>query len=1074
MSTKQHNVLTGADLHEPKAHTHDDRYYTETELDAGQLDARYYTETESDARYQLLDADLTAIAALGFVSISFLKKTAANTWALDTATYLPLAGGTLTGALTVNAHSAFGIGASVDQQIDGTDSFQVINLRETLTSNLGINNYGLFSLITAAPTANTAGGFYGTGFIAQSAAGNTFNIAEISGIIGSAYHKGSGTIDVLSGFSGSAANESTGIVTDAVGMKAYTNQGGIGGTINTAIGLDAQVLQGAAGMIGTSYGVLIRSASNSGAGTWTNNYGIYIQDQSAVGSTNSYNLYSAGATSKIKTEGSLEALSFIIGANTLTTSEWAILDGITANKTIDHTAVTISTTAPLTGGGDISANRTFAIPAATTSVNGYLTSTDWTTFNSKQAGHANLTSLAGLSYVSLSFVKMSAAGTFSLDTSTYLTGNQTITLSGDVSGSGTTAITTAIGSGKVTLAMMANMATASLLGRNTAGAGVPEVITDIPTAVTIGGAYIYRVGGTDVAATDGGTGLSIYAVGDLLYAPTTTTIGKLADVATGSYLASGGVGVAPAWATLNQAVVAGLTATSSPTFYNLTLNNGAGTSVLTILGLEGVKLQSATSPYIGFYSAVATRIGYAGYGLGIVNLEIVNSVSGGNINLDTNAGTINLKDNVVLTAGNDIRPSADSTTAINFANAAGTDQVIFDTTNSRVGIGGVTPLDKLHIRAGVGAGIRLFTNYPAESESNTTLNVIDFYKHVDAGPSASIRIYNKATFAEHSYAGSDLRFAMGSAFTDRVVIKSDGKVGIGTMFPAPTTLLDVAGIGLFADRTSLGTEKALNPNFTTVPDTNWTWGTGWTHDTTNFEADHAAAGGVAALEQNVSAVAGEVYLLTFTIVNNTASPHLSYVVPQVGGVNAAGASANAIHTRTIIATGTGNLKFTPLTGFNGSIDTVSLKKITGGNLVVLGNEGIGLANPTARLHIAAGTATASTAPLKLTTGVSLTTAELGAMEFTDPNLYFTITDTTVKRKGIIMDDGTTLVTGRVPYTTTNGRLLSSANLLFDGTSIQAAGYKSSDGTIGYTGTLNDSTSTAIAEIKNGLIVSVNY
>lgn len=38
--------------------------------------------------YQPLDADLTAIAALGFTSTAFLKKTAANTWALDTNTYL--------------------------------------------------------------------------------------------------------------------------------------------------------------------------------------------------------------------------------------------------------------------------------------------------------------------------------------------------------------------------------------------------------------------------------------------------------------------------------------------------------------------------------------------------------------------------------------------------------------------------------------------------------------------------------------------------------------------------------------------------------------------------------------------------------------------------------------------------------------------------------------------------------------------------------------------------------------------------------------------------------------------------
>jgi len=53
------------------------------------------------------------------------------------------------------------------------------------------------------------------------------------------------------------------------------------------------------------------------------------------------------------------------------------------------------------------------------------------------------------------FVKTSAGdGTLSVDTSTYLTGNQTITLSGDVSGSGSTAITTAIGTDKVTEPML--------------------------------------------------------------------------------------------------------------------------------------------------------------------------------------------------------------------------------------------------------------------------------------------------------------------------------------------------------------------------------------------------------------------------------------------------------------------------------------------------------------------------------------------------------------------------------------------------------------------------------------------
>jgi hypothetical protein len=53
-----------------------------------------------------------------------------------------------------------------------------------------------------------------------------------------------------------------------------------------------------------------------------------------------------------------------------------------------------------------------------------------------------------------------------------------------------------------------------------------------------------------------------------------------------------------------------------------------------------------------------------------------------------------------------------------------------------------------------------------------------------------------------------------------------------------------------------------------------------------------------------------------------------------------------------------------------------------------GNTGIGQTTPTAVLHLKAGTAAASTAPLKLASGTNLTTAEAGAMEFNGTNLFF--------------------------------------------------------------------------------------
>lgn len=71
-----------------------------------------------------------------------------------------------------------------------------------------------------------------------------------------------------------------------------------------------------------------------------------------------------------------------------------------------------------------------------------------------------------------------------------------------------------------------------------------------------------------------------------------------------------------------------------------------------------------------------------------------------------------------------------------------------------------------------------------------------------------------------------------------------------------------------------------------------------------------------------------------------------------------------------------------------------------------GNIGIsGVTAPTAKVHIAAGTATASTAPLKFTSGTNLTTPEAGAMEYNGTNLLFTRAGTT--REGVLTQSAVT-------------------------------------------------------------------
>lgn len=110
--------------------------------------------------------------------------------------------------------------------------------------------------------------------------------------------------------------------------------------------------------------------------------------------------------------------------------------------------------------------------------------------------------------------------------------------------------------------------------------------------------------GTAIAANKGGTGQTSYAVGDILYANTTSTLAKLADVATGNVLLAGGVNTAPSWGKV------GLTTHVSGT---LPVSNG-GTGATTLTGAligngtSAVSAVSSTTPYAVF------RVNSAGNG----------------------------------------------------------------------------------------------------------------------------------------------------------------------------------------------------------------------------------------------------------------------------------------------------------------------------------------------------------------------------------------------------------------------------------------------------------------------------
>ena len=105
-----------------------------------------------------------------------------------------------------------------------------------------------------------------------------------------------------------------------------------------------------------------------------------------------------------------------------------------------------------------------------------------------------------------------------------------------------------------------------------------------------------------LAAKNGGTGFASYAIGDLLYADTTTTLAKLPDVTTGNALISGGVSAAPSWGKIGLTTHVngvlpiangGTNGTATPTAYGVSYGTGSAYA-FTAAGTTGQILTATT------------------------------------------------------------------------------------------------------------------------------------------------------------------------------------------------------------------------------------------------------------------------------------------------------------------------------------------------------------------------------------------------------------------------------------------------------------------------------------------------
>jgi hypothetical protein len=166
-------------------------------------------------------------------------------------------------------------------------------------------------------------------------------------------------------------------------------------------------------------------------------------------------------------------------------------------------------------------------------------------------------------------------------------------------------------SGANTLARLAKNTTATRYLSNTGSSNNPAwAQVDISNGVT----------GT-LPATSGGTGQSSYAVGDLIYADTTTSLAKLADVATGNALISGGVSTAPSWGKIGLAThVSG----------TLPVANG-GTGVTSSTGTTNVVLSNSPSLLSPSISTTTTASG-----------AVISTLNGTGQNSTVNSTTYNV------------------------------------------------------------------------------------------------------------------------------------------------------------------------------------------------------------------------------------------------------------------------------------------------------------------------------------------------------------------------------------------------------------------------------------------------
>jgi hypothetical protein len=185
----------------------------------------------------------------------------------------------------------------------------------------------------------------------------------------------------------------------------------VGATPNTAYVIAGAGLSGGGRLTGN---VTLTNAGVTAFNTRTGNVTLSSSDVTTAlgytpGTGNGTVTSVTGTSPVVSSGGATPAISMPV-ANTTTNGYLSSTDWNTFNNKGSGTVTSVTGTAPVVSSGGTT--PAISIPAATTSVSGYLTSTDWNTFNNKGSGNGSVTSVA--TGTGLSGGPITTTGTISL------------------------------------------------------------------------------------------------------------------------------------------------------------------------------------------------------------------------------------------------------------------------------------------------------------------------------------------------------------------------------------------------------------------------------------------------------------------------------------------------------------------------------------------------------------------------------------------------------------------------------------------------------------------------------------